>query len=489
MRRTPRAVGATAVVGLLAGCVSPSEFPVERGFGEVSAATRPITKAESVWATNAEQQARNEARIDALVAGRTIDADTAVKIALLNNRELQADYADLGLAVADLWQESLPENPRLVLGTTANALTKTFESLIVANILSMATRERRVAIAETRVRQAQQRAIERTLAMAHETRRAYIEAAAAWGVVGELNRALVAADAAAELAAELGRTGAFSKVEQARNQAFYAELTADKARAVLAARLAKEALTRRLGLWGANLSYEVPNGLPALPAKIRDQSAIERLALENRVDLKIAKLELEALARSYGLTKATRYVTDLELAAGFEFEREVEVEEDDRGRKSNDILTSEGISAELDFTIPIFDTGEARLRKAELEIMRASNLLAARAVAVRSEARAAHTAYRGTWDLARHYRDAVVPLRRTVEDEAVLTYNGMITNTFDLLADTRARIGATRAALEARRDFYLAEVDVTAAIWGGGVRGAPAGEGEGASEGNEGDDE
>ncbi|WP_108658287.1 TolC family protein [Acuticoccus kandeliae] len=471
MRRLAHVAGASALAGLLAGCVSPAEFPVDRGFVEVSNAARPVTKTESSWATNAVQQAETETRVRALVAGRTIDIDTAVKVALLNNRELQADYADLGIAFADLWQESLPVNPAVSVGTSLNVMTQALEGLLIANILSYATRERRVAIAETRARQAQSRAVEKTLALALETRRAWVEAAAAWGVVGELNQALTAADAAAELSVELGRTGAFPKIEQARNQAFYAELTAEKARAVLAARLAKEKLTRLLGLWGANLTYEVPNGLPSLPRGIRDESAIERAALQNRVDLKIAKLELEALARSYGLTKATRYLTDLQVVAGVEWEREESTSED-HGKEVTEVEHRLTPRLEVEFEIPIFDTGAARMRKANLEIMRATNLLAARAVAVRSEARAAHLSYRGSYDIARHYRDAVVPLRKAVEDESLLNYNGMITSTFDLLADTRARIESARAALDARRDFYLAEIDVTAAIWGGGVAGA-----------------
>ena len=471
MRPFLGAMGASALTGLLAGCVSPGEFPIDRGFAQVSAAARPVTKTESVWATDAVAQSRNEASVHAFVAGRTIDADTAVKVALLNNRDLQADYADLGIAVADLWQESLPVNPVIALGTNPNMMTQAVEGLVIANVLAYATRGQRVAIAETRVRQAQDRAVEKTLALALETRRAWVEAAAAWGVVGELNRALVAADAAAELSAELGRTGAFPKIEQARSQAFYAELTAEKARAVLAARLAKESLTRLLGLWGADLSYEVPNALPPLPRTIRDESAIERAALENRVDLRIARLELEALARSYGLTRATRYLTDLQVAAGAEWEREESTSEEN-GREATDIEHRLTPRVEVEFEIPIFDTGAARMRKAELEIMRATNRLAARAVAVRSEARAAHVAYRGRYDIARHYRDAVVPLRETVEAESLLNYNGMITSTFDLLADTRARIESVRAALDARRDFYLAEIDVTAAIWGGGVSGS-----------------
>lgn len=458
----------------VAGCVSAKDFPLERGFAEVSAGATPVTKTESVWITDAAEAARVEALVRQLVQGRTIDADTAVRVALLNNRGLQAAYADLGTSVADLWQESLPPNPVLVVGGSANDIAQTVEGFVIQNLLALATRERRIAIAETRVRQAQAAAIDATLRLAADTRRAWIDAAAAWGLVAEYNRAKVAADAAAELAAELGRTGAWSKADQARQQAFYAELTAETARARLAARLAKERLTRLLGLWGGTLDYEVPNGLPDLPRSIRSEPAIERAALENRADLRIARLELEAMARSYGLSEATRYVTDLELAAGLEVEREVETEEED-GEERTSVTDTVTPSLEIEFEIPIFDTGAARLRKAELAMMRAAHLLAEKAVNVRSEARAAYLSYRGTYDIARHYRDAVVPLRRTIESEAVLTYNAMITSPFDLLNDTRARIASVQAALEARRDFFLAEVDLTAAIHGGGTAGtAPA---------------
>ncbi len=459
------------MAGLLGGCVSADRFPIDRGFVAVSARAQPVTKTQSVWVTNAAQAAQIDAKVRQLVKGRTIDADTAVRVALLNNRGLQAAYADLGTSVAELWQESLPVNPSIAIGAFGNNVTQTLEGAIIANVLSLATRPRRIAIAETRVRQAQERAIEATLRLAHDTRRAFIEASAAWGVVVELNRAKVTADAAAELASELGRTGAFAKAEQARQQAFYAELTADTARARLAARIAKEQLTRLLGLWGETLTYEVPNGLPDLPRRVADQSTIERQALLNRVDLKIAKLELEALARSYGLDKATRYVSDLALAGGLEYEREEETEEED-GQERTNVTNRLTPRIEVEFEIPIFDSGQARLRRAELATMRAGNLLAERAVNVRSEARAAWLAYRGTYDIAKQYRDAVVPLRRTIEDESVLTYNGMITNTFELLADTRARINSVRAALEARRDFFLSEVDIAAAIYGGGVEGA-----------------
>ena len=187
----------------------------------------------------------------------------------------------------------------------------------------------------------------------------------------------------------------------------------------------------------------------------------------NRVDLEIARLALEAEARSYGLTEATRYLTDLELLAGVEVERE----SDEEGTTTTAVPI-----AEVEFVIPIFDTGKARMRKAELAYMRAANLLAEKAVNIRSEARAAYDAYRSTHEIARHYRNNVVPLRVKIEEESVLTYNGMITNTFELLADTRAKINSIMLSLNAKRAFWLADVDLGTAIHGGGGS-TPAGGG------------
>ncbi|HSM41785.1 MAG TPA: TolC family protein, partial [Afifellaceae bacterium] len=339
-------------------------------------------------------------------------------------------------------------------------LTRTIEAAVVTNILALATRERRVAIADARFRQSQMRAAEATLRLAADTRRAWINTVAAWERVAYLNQAQAAADAASELAEKLGETGAFTKTDQAREHVFYAELAGQTAEARMQARLAKERLTRLMGLWGDDLDYQTPNVLPPLLKGPGVKRTIEAEALRNRVDLEVARLELEALALSYGLTEATRFVTDLELLTGLEVERE----------KEEDGATQNSLTAnlEVEFVIPIFDSGKPRIREAEMAYMRAANLLAEKAVNVRSEARAAYDSYRSSWDIARHYRDNVVPLRTTIEEESVLTYNGMITNTFELLADTRAKIRSIMLSLDAKRKFWLADVDLGTAVHGGG---------------------
>ncbi|WP_375588391.1 TolC family protein [Hoeflea alexandrii] len=469
----------------LAGCVSDQEIAgfsaKDAGFSTVAASVSMGTKGkDTVWIQNKDQAKAASARVHELVHKKTINADTAVQVALLNNKGLQAAYADIGLSASEVWQQSLPENPRVsigLLGIGAPELGayRAIEGMIAANILSLATRQARVDIAKARFRQAQMRAVDATLKVANDARRAWVNAVSAFETVAYLNQARVAADAASELAQKLGESGALTKSGQAREHAFYAELTGQMAEARLASRLAKEELTRVMGLWGSEVDYVVPDRLPSLPRRIFRKDRIEQEALQNRVDLQVAKLELEAVAKSYGLTEATRLVTDLEIISGVEAEREIETEYEIVGGNLEESKTRKTVvtpQIELEFVIPIFDSGKPRLRKAELAYMQAANQLAEKAVNIRSEARSAHIAYNSTHEIARHYLNAVVPLRTTIEQESLLTYNGMITNTFELLADTRARIGTLILAINAKREFWLADVNLSASIFGGGAAAA-----------------
>lgn len=455
------------VPAVVSGCVTSGNTaavsdPVA-GFSTVQAKTSGAVGKQAVWAQSQAETRVMADRTRAFVYKKTIGPDTAVQVALLNNRGLQAAYAEVGLSAADVWQETMPINPTASIGFSSIGVGRVIDSAITSNILALMTKSKRVGVADARFRQAQLKAAEETLRVAAETRRAWINAVSAWETVSYLNRSKIAADAASDLAQKLGETGAMSKTGQAREHVFNAELTGDTAKARLNARLAKEELTRLMGLWGQDVDYNVPNALPALPKGPKNKSGIEAEALRNRVDLDVAKLELEATAKSYGLTNATRYVSDLQLVSGVEVE---EVKEE--GEKTKNEVSG---AVELEFTIPIFDTGKARMRKAELSYMRAANLLAEKAVNTRSEVRSAYQAYRSTYDIARHYRNSVLPLRAKIEEESVLTYNGMITNTFELLADTRAKITSNILSLNAKREFYLAEVNLGTAIYGGGSSG------------------
>ena len=88
------------------------------------------------------------------------------------------------------------------------------------------------------------------------------------------------------------------------------------------------------------------------------------------------------------------------------------------------------------------------------------------AVQARSEAREAYHGWRTAYDVAKHYRDEIVPLRRFINEEIVLRYNGMLASVWDLLSDARMNIAAVNASMEAQRDFWLADTDLQLTLTG-----------------------
>jgi outer membrane protein TolC len=103
--------------------------------------------------------------------------------------------------------------------------------------------------------------------------------------------------------------------------------------------------------------------------------------------------------------------------------------------------------------------------------MQAVNRLAEKAINLRSEARDAYRNYRSTYDIAAHYQREVLPLRKIISDEMMLRYGAMQVDVFPLLTEARQRIAAITAAVEARRNFWLASTDLSAALIGGGGTG------------------
>jgi outer membrane protein TolC len=432
------------------GCAS---FSPDGGMSGVNAIAAPALSDNAALLRTPEDDEAAHARVRALL-GRPLTAAAAVRIALLNNRDLQAAYNALGISEAAMVQASLPPSPAFSLSRIGSGGAFEIEGRIVASILDLATLPARAEVAQDRFRQAQLRAALETLRTASEARRAYYRAVAARALVALLEQARETGETAAELARRLNETGAINKLDQTRNQVFVAELVAQHSVARQRAGAERERLVRALGLSGADTAFSLPGALPPLPARARTLPSVETQALARRADLQMARIEASILAKSYGLTRATRFVSLLDAGAVSKTMRE-----------SGTTLRERGFEVELQ--IPLFDFGEAKLREAEQSYMQAVNRLLAKAVNVRSEAREAYAGYRASYDIARQYRRAVLPLRKIISDEMLLRYNAMQVDVFSLLTEARQRIASTFAAIEAERNFWLAETNLEAALIGG----------------------
>ncbi|WP_315974407.1 TolC family protein [Microvirga sesbaniae] len=463
-------LGGVTLTMLLGGCVS---FSADGGLSTAQTVAYTELGKDVVKVTNEAEALGIQQRAEELLR-RPLTPDSAVQIALLKNRGLQADFNELGVSEAEYIQATLPPNPTVSLARLGGSLELEIERQIVVGLFELATLPARAAIAEQRFRAAQFRTAEAVLRLAAETRREYYRAIAANQQVAFMQQALGTAETASELAKQLGESGSLNKLEQAREHAFYQELGAQLARARIEQKVARERLIRQLGLWGRDIDFRLPSSLPPLPARIASAQDIERRALERRVDLQALRHDLNAVAGQYGLTNATRFVTDVELAGLSSYERSTSAFTED----GQTVLESERIKRrglEVEFTIPIFDFGAVGVRNAQETYMAAANRLAERAVNVRSEARESYLRYRGNYDLARHYQSRVLPLQKKIQDEALLQYSGMLVDVSQLILDARARILSNVDAINARRDFWIAATDLKAALIGGGVGGGEGG--------------
>jgi len=436
-----------AVAGVLTACAG---FSPDGGLDRVSSLSRDRT-GFGVQRESEEAQAQV-----AQLLGGDLTPDGIVQIALLNNKRLQVALADLGVAEADLVQAGRLRNPRLSFARLSVSDATETERAVLFDLAGLLTMPLRRAIEERRFSQAQLQTALQVVRLATDTHRAYFQAVAANQTLSYMRQAAQATEASAELAKRMAGAGNWSKLDQAREQVFHVEVTAQLARAEQSAKASREKLIRLMGLSDDQEKISLPDRLPALPDMPDAPADIENIAIARRLDVQAAKMETEHTARTLGLTRATRFVNVLD--AGYQNKRAT-------GESGAD-------GYEIELSLPSFDWGTARTRRAEDIYRRSMVRTADVAVQARSEVREYYAAYRTNFEVSRRYRDEIVPLRKRVSAEVLLRYNGMLVSVFELLTDARAQIASINAAIEAQRDFWIADVELNFAMYGGSL-GAP----------------
>ncbi|SDH12770.1 Outer membrane protein TolC [Pseudomonas benzenivorans] len=431
---------------LLAGCAG---FSADGGFGTVEqAAERQLDKRLS-WARSDGERALVAERVNELLA-EPLSADDAVQIALLNNRGLQAAFDQLGIGEAERVQAGRIPNPGFSFGRLERGSEVEYERGLHFNLARLIAMPMTSGIEAKRFEQLQRQTSLAVFDLATRTRKAWYRAVAAQESLGYQRQVMEAAETGAELAWRLAAVGNYSKLQQAQEQSFYAEAGLGLIRAEQARLQSREQLTRLLGLWGEQLGYRLPERLPELPEEAEALPDVERLAMAQRLDIQAMRLDAEGLARNLGLSKTTRFINVLELGVV--------------NNRSNEEPTQRGY--EISVELPLFDWSGAKVAKAEAQYRQMLNRAAQIAIDARSQVREAYLGYRSNYDIARHYRDEVLPLRQRIAEENLLRYNGMFISTFELLADARRQILAVDGYLQAQRDFWLASADLDMALLG-----------------------
>jgi outer membrane protein, multidrug efflux system len=434
----------------LAGCATVSP---DNNASDLNALTSGKTAGIAAQVAVAETAATREAV--AKLLAEPITSESAVRIALLNNPGLHASMATLGISDADRVQAGTLPNPHFSIGRFIEGDTVEIERVLKFNIVGLLTLPWRAKWQGQQHELAKLGAAQEVIKLASETRKAWINAVAAQQTAQYMADVKLAAEASGELARRMARVGNWSRLEQAREQVFLADAATQLAKAQQAAFADREKLIRLMGLWGQQTEFKLSERLPDVPKVPQEISNVEERAMRDRLDVRSTMTESSYVASSLGLVKASGFINALELG----YTRNTTF-----NNATGDKETKKGW--ELELPIPIFDWGGANNARAQGVYMQSVARVRQTAVNARSEAREAYHGYRTAYDLAVHYRDEVVPLRKFINDEVLLRYNGMLLSVFDLLSDMRAQIMAVNGAIEAQRDFWLADADLQTTLTG-----------------------
>lgn len=433
---------------LLSACAG---FSPDGGLNDVSRLTEARIEQPAEFRKDSKEEAqRVRSRVDTLLSA-PLSVDSAVQIALANNAALKASLAELGVSEAELVQAGRMRNPGFSFSRVRGGSDSEIDRGVSFDIAALLTLPARTRIERGRFEQAKLQAAAQAVRLVGDTRMAYFGAVAAAQSAAFAEQVRGAAEASSELAKNMAKVGNWSKLEQARESAFYQDALTQLARSRHQATAAREQLARLLGLWGGQLGFVLPERLPDLPAKPKEMNDAEAQAMSQRLDMLSARRDTEATAAALGLTRTTGFINVFD--AGYV-------------NKSTTGLAREN-GYQISLELPIFDWGGAKVARAEAVYMESVHRTTDTAVRARSEVREAYSAYRTSYDIARHYRDDVVPLRKKISEEVLLRYNGMLASVFELLADSREQLVSVNMAIETQRDFWIAESKLQFAVNGG----------------------
>ncbi len=418
------------------------------------------------------------AEIDAAVRellARELTVDAAVQVALLNNRRLQAEYALLGLAQADLVQAGLLRNP-VFQGAFqwAPGSQRIFDFAVVQDFLDVLLIPLEVEVARTELESTKLEIAGEVIDVAGATKHAFYDYVANERAVSLWQARLTAAESAYEMAQQLQRAGNSTALDVLREQAAYEQSKLDLARVESRRVPCRERLNRLMGLWGPDTAWTAANDLPPLPDTGVECASVERLALASSLDVQRAYLQIEAAAKRFRVLEVLEVIPTFELGGGLEFEKEESFKLVEHRRRSGTKYELEEVPGptetwsgpRLDIALPLWDQGQAARAAGRAEIERRYEGYTALAIETRSAAR--ELAYRTASSRQRavFQRDVYLPLRQAITQETQLRYNAMFDGVFQLLRAKEQELQAQLEYVGALHEFWQAQADLEQLLMG-----------------------
>lgn len=441
---------ASPIAILLVGCHSLSDRPIqkvnERLANHGGYSVQPIR--------SENEMSEVQQRVHALLQ-TNLTVDSAIQIALLNNRELHATLEELGIAEADLIQSGLPRNIELSGSWRFPSEPTPYNNVeygASANILDLFMLPFRKKVAARNLETVEMRVAGDVLGLIADVRTAFLRLQAGQALLARVETAVELNEAALDLAKRQKEAGNITDLQLSTHQSIYAQSRVMAAQVATDLRQRRETLNRLLGLWGEMTTWVVEEPLPPIPAEERPLNDIESIAVTNRFDLASARRAMENTRYALDLRSKTRFLPTA-LHVGGSTEREPDGER----------LTG----PEVELEIPIFDQGQGEIARLTSQYRQAQRRFEALAINARSEVREARDLLIASRDLAQFYDEVLLPQQRQIVQQTLLQYNAMQVGTFDLINAKERELASERNYIEAWLSYWIARSDLDRAMLGG----------------------
>ena len=434
-----------AAAALAGGCASA---PKDAGFTDVQRVVVEQARQPVAWDPSTPVQPPDDAAIAPLLAGE-LTADDAVRIALAHNRDVQATLEELGVARGELLAAGTIRNPLFHAEFRfGGAGVNPVEFGLAQSLFDLLQVRGRKRAGQARFEAARVQVSGAIVRFASEVRSDYYDLLAARRILARQDTVLKAQQAAAELAQRQHAAGNISDLDLENEQSRYEQVKLDHARAQLDELTARDRLTADLGLAG-RAELDLPDDFPPADDLDLAPEVAEAQAVERRMDLRIARREIEAAEHSLGLA-GTSWLD--ETSIGVHHEREPE------GNSTT--------GPEIEVPIPIWNRGAADKVRARALLRQAQQRLAAATIGARAEARAALERHREARARLAYLREVVIPRRERILRLTQLEYNAMLRGVFQLIEARQRLAEAQREEVLAARDHWVARTELDLALLG-----------------------
>ncbi len=424
---------------LLSGCAS---MPKDAGFGAVKSFSDKTLNHNVQWHTSDASYQEAAAWLTERLK-TPLDIDTAIRIGLVYSPSLQAIYAEVGIAQANVVQASLLKNPGFTLGYMSNTHYHQSNFNLAISIADLITQPTRRHIATQQLEQKQLQVELAIIDFIAQTKKVYYSALAAGELAQVASKSEQSALAAAILASEQYKSGSLSLRETAGHQINHLQALNASKQAASTARIEHEALIAGLGL-PQNLSQiNLEGPLPELPKKNCLYSDIEAWALEHRLDIRIAQNKLNLLCDQLGFTRNMRTLGSLDLGI--------------QNQNASGTGTTTGPTLALE--LPLFDQGKARIARAEVQVLQAQMILLDTVAQALSQVRTAQIKAQTAYESAYYYQQMMQPLADTMLRETQTRQGSMLASPYELLESFNNTQNIAQSALQSLYSYWGAHTE------------------------------